>query len=374
MNREVHLPQVELTMESAVVARWLVQVGDRVHAEQPLLEVETQKAVSEVPSPVAGFVRKLCVQQGQMINEKALLCILTDTADELLESAASNNRQTDATHLSSNQQRTRISDGVVKASPVARRVAKELGVDLSTITGTGPSGRISEDDVRNAASRTTSALAPSTEEWKPLAATRIALNELMTRSLAEIPQIHLQRQLDVTALAKKTEGITFTHRLIVAAAAALQKHPVLRTQIRGTQIKVEPVSIAIAMDTPYGLLAPAIRDADRLSLEQIVAAVQSLRAKGDANLLTRAELTNATFAITNLGMFDIDQFDAFVFHGQTAVLSVGRSIDAADGKKLAWLGLAVDHRVVDGAEAARFLQTLQAEIQRRSLPARIDPD
>src|SRR4051794_30508492 len=132
MRREVLLPQVELTMESALIAKWLVRAGDYVKAEQPLVEVETQKATSDVQSPFAGFVRELCVKEGETVNEKALLCILTDSADEAFDGSAPTN---DAP-----KQETRPAppggvtdapnDGPVKATPVARRIAKELGVDL----------------------------------------------------------------------------------------------------------------------------------------------------------------------------------------------------------------------------------------------------
>ena len=195
------------------------------------------------------------------------------------------------------------------------------------------------------------------EGWKPLPALRIALNAQMLKSLAEIPQIHVTRQMDISSLTIKAEGITFTHRLVRAAAAALVKHPALRTIIEGNRVKTEPVSVAVAMDTPHGLVAPVVRGAENLSLNQIGEMIRDFRARAELNALRGEELRNGPFAITNLGMFGVDLFSAFVFHGQTAVLAVGR---AADGK--AWFNLAVDHRVVDGAEAARFLETLQKEI------------
>ncbi|HEV2294780.1 MAG TPA: dihydrolipoamide acetyltransferase family protein [Tepidisphaeraceae bacterium] len=339
------LPQVELTMESAIIAKWLVAVGDRVAAEQPLLEVETQKATTDVPSPAAGYVRQLCAKEGETVAEKALLCVLTDSADEPLGGEGE--------------------AAPAKASPAARRLAKELGIDLLAIRGTGRDGRITEQDVRTAsgprpAPAPTAGDAPS--EWVTLPATRLALIAQMRKSLSEIPQIHLQRRLDVTPLSVKTHGITFTHRLIVAAARALREHPAIRTSINGERIRIQPVSVAIAIDSAHGLVAPILRDADQLSLEQVAAAVTNLRERAQANSLRREELTaDAPFAITNLGMLEVDQFDAFVFYRQTAVLSVGRSTDVS-GRQLAWIGLAVDHRVVDGAQAARFLQTLQSEI------------
>lgn len=365
MQREVLLPQVELTMESALIAKWLVRVGDRVSAQQPILEVETQKATSEVPTPVAGFVRQLCVNEGQTVKEKALLCILTDTADEPLQSrgaaapaasAAGSTRPVSSTSVA-----TTADAGGIKASPAARRIARELNVDLSSVKGSGPGGRITEEDVR-AATPAAAKSGDSNGEWTDLPATRVALIAQMQKSLAEIPQIQVRRRFDVTPLLVKAEGITFTQRLAKAVANALARHPALRTTFDANRVQVQPVSVAIAMDSPHGLVAPVVRNADQLSIEQIGAAIAELRSKADANSLRRAELTDAPFAISNLGMLGVDQFDAFVFHGQTAVLAVGRSTDDVPGKKTAWFGLAVDHRVVDGAEAARFMETLQAEI------------
>jgi pyruvate dehydrogenase E2 component (dihydrolipoamide acetyltransferase) len=365
MQREVLLPQVELTMESALIAKWLVRVGDHVSTHQPILEVETQKATSEVPSPATGYVRQLCVKEGQTVEEKALLCILTDTADEPIQSRIS---PAAATLVANALQQVSFTSAVpaadagsVKASPAARRIARELNVDLSSLKGSGPDRRITEEDVRAAIS-TAGNSTRSDGQWAPLPATRVALIAQMLKSLAEIPQIQVRRRFDVAPLLAKTDGITFTHRLAKAVATALARHPALRTVFDANRVCIQPVSVAIAMDSPHGLVAPAVRNADQLSIQQMSATITELRAKADANSLRRAELTDAPFAISNLGMLGVDQFDAFVFHGQTAVLSVGCSTDDAAGQKTAWFGLAVDHRVVDGAEAARFLETLQSEI------------
>jgi pyruvate dehydrogenase E2 component (dihydrolipoamide acetyltransferase) len=365
MQREVLLPQVELTMESALIAKWLVRVGDHVSAQQPILEVETQKATSDVPSPAAGYVRQLCVEEGQSVEEKALLCILTDTADEPLQLRGVTTTATSASgasrQVSSVSAAPAADAGGIKASPAARRIARELNVDLSALRGSGPGGRITEEDVRAATSTAANGVAAD-GAWTPLPATRVALIAQMQKSLAEIPQIQVRRRFDVTPLLTKTEDITFTHRLAKAAANALARHPALRTVFDANRVRVQPVSVAIAMDSPHGLVAPAVRNADQLSIQQMGAAIAELRTKADANSLRRAELTDAPFAISNLGMLGVDQFDAFVFHGQTAVLAVGRSTDDEPGRKTAWFGLAADHRVVDGAEAARFLETLQREI------------
>jgi pyruvate dehydrogenase E2 component (dihydrolipoamide acetyltransferase) len=221
MQREVLLPQVELTMESVLIARWLVRAGERVSAQQPILEVETQKATSEVPSPAAGFVRQLCVEEGQSVGEKAVLCILTDTADEpfALPDVVSSAPARSEIVCNAGQPAGAVDDtSLVKASPAARRVARELGVELSALRGTGPGGRITEDDVRSAGSAAAGKAAnvsgtDANGAWRTLPASRAALIAQMQKSLAEIPQFHVRRQMEVTPLLAKADGITFTHRL-----------------------------------------------------------------------------------------------------------------------------------------------------------------
>jgi pyruvate dehydrogenase E2 component (dihydrolipoamide acetyltransferase) len=366
-------------MESVTVLRWLVGVNDRVEADQPILEVETQKATIDVPSPTDGFIRKLCVNTSDEISEKTLLCLLTDAADEPVTlnennspstAARSTDRKASAEtirELGPEPTSSTASDGgPVRAAPAARRLAKDLGVDLQSVTGTGPNGRIAVEDVRRAATTSSTPGEPTAgqDDWTPLSARRLALIDQMQRSLAKIPQIHVTRQLDVTRLAVKSPLVTFTHRLISAVGKALVQHPALRTVLDQNRTKVLSVSVAVAMDTPHGLVAPVLRQADLLTLQQISESVRELAGRAESNRLKRAELTDGPFAITNLGMLGVDFFNAFVFDGQTAVLAVGRATQGSD-QKTAWFSLAADHRIVDGAEAARFLQTLQQEITRQ---------
>src|ERR1051326_4473234 len=174
MQKNVLLPQVEVTMESVQVVGWLVKVGDQVKADQPILEVESQKGVVEVPSPEAGIVRKLCVNKGDTIGEKALLCVLTDTAEEQIsDDVAALLRSTKAEkeglalHRSAATPTDAVEVGSIKAAPAARKLAKDLGVDLASIKGTGPGGRITAEDVQAAGKQG--------DDWTPLSASRLAL-------------------------------------------------------------------------------------------------------------------------------------------------------------------------------------------------------
>jgi pyruvate dehydrogenase E2 component (dihydrolipoamide acetyltransferase) len=356
MKKEIHLPQVELTMEKVQVIGWLVRVGDRIEIDQPILEIESQKGIIEVESTQAGILRKLHVAAGDAIGEKTLLCVVTDDANEPIgESPAPLQKTSESTENPIRVSAPSAGGNTTRAAPAARKRAKELGINLATFVGSGPDGRITVEDVERTARGGKSGKEDG--ELIPLSSARIALNAQMQKSLAEIPQFHIARQMRVKSLIEKRSGITFTHRLVRAVAATLAKHPALRSTMDGQALRVQPVSIAIAIETPNGLFAPALRKADELSLDRIAEIMTDFRTRAQDGRLRQQEMQDAAFAISNLGMFGVDFFHAFVFHGQTAVLGVGQTV-----KGVAWMTLAGDHRIVDGAEAAHFLETLQTEL------------
>jgi pyruvate dehydrogenase E2 component (dihydrolipoamide acetyltransferase) len=362
MIKEIQLPQIDLTAEKVQVIGWLVRVGDRIGIDQPILEIESQKGIVEVTSTESGIIRKFCVAAGNTIGEKALLCIVTDDANEPIGEAPAAPQKMIESNSTETPSRVSVPSAnapVIRAAPAARRRAVELAVDLSTIAGSGPEGRVTVEDVERT---TNNQLMAKTDDSRIIPATnaRIALNAQMQKSLAEIPQFHVARQMDVSALVVKRAGITFTHRLVRAAAATLAKCPAVRSTFERVGVRVQPVSIAVAMSTPNGLFAPALRNADELPLERIAEKIADFRMRAQSGRLRQQEMENAPFAISNLGMFGVDFFHPFVFSGQTAVLGVGRAVNG-----VAWMTLGVDHRVVDGAEAAQFLDTLQTEFRNR---------
>ena len=348
-------------MERVQVVRWLVDVGAQVAIDQPILEVETQKAAVQVPSMDAGFVRLKCVEAGDEIGEGTFLCVLTDDAAEPFEGPADTTPTPTFAKPEPAPGIPAQPAKIVPAAPAARRLAKELGIDLGSVPGSGPGGRVTEADVRAFHEHSDGAAAG----WKPIDPLRKALNNQMERSLREIPQFHLRRQMQVSALRAEGSGITFTHRLIQCTAAALKRHPALRTSIVDNELKEQPVDIAVAMQSPTGLVAPVLRNVDARSLSEIATETKSLARRLGG--LKREELSDAPFAISNLGMFGVDSFDAFLFHGQTAVLAIGKA-RANDSGFVASFSLALDHRVVDGVEGALFLETLQTEIDDVEIP------
>lgn len=369
--RIILLPNVELNMESVTVTDVFVKSGDRVEIGTALAAVETQKANIEVHAEEAGFVHEIFIAVGQEIGEKAPVCSLGDApppggapAPSVQDTAAAARavRAAPAAEAAAPAPEPKAEvAGKVRASPVARKVARDLGIRLADVPPTGPSGRIMRRDVDAFVQRPAArpATAPLTEGWTAFDPARAALIAQMESAARSIPMFSVSRLMDVTALLRKQEGITMTHRLVGCLGAALDRHRSLLTTIEAGRYRIEEVAVAVAMDTKSGLLAPAVRRPHTLTLQQIADEVLLLKAMADGARLKRADFERAPFALSNLGMLGVDQFQPFVFTGQCAVLGTGRATDAAAGRKVAWFTLTCDHRAVDGAEAARFLQTLQ---------------
>jgi len=367
------LPNVELNMEGVTVPAVHIKPGDRVEAGQIVATVETQKATVDIAAEEAGFVQEVFVKPGQEVGEKAPVYSYADSPPG--SSAAPAGAPAAAQATASPAVSAGDVPGKVRAAPAARRLAKERAIDLGDVPATGPNGRITSCDVRafavarpTAAIGQTSAVGPATsaagvaEGFRPFPPLRAGLVAQMELAARTIPLFSLCRLVDVTPLARKEKGITLTHRLIACLGQALEAHPALLTTIDGGRIRAEEVAVAVAMDSLAGLVAPAVRQPQRRTLLEISATVKLLKARADAGQLQRADLERAPFALSNLGMYGVDQFQPSVFAGQCAVLGTGRATDSAAGRKVAWFTLACDHRAVDGAEAARFLETLQDRI------------
>lgn len=373
--RTILLPNVELNMESVTVTDVFVKPGDRIEVGAALAAVETQKANIEVNAEEAGFVHEVFIAVGQEIGEKAPVCSLGDASPGAAPSAPSAAPEPEpapepdvppAGGITAPPPAGVSVEGKVRASPLARKMARDRGLRLDEVPPTGPNGRIMRRDVEAFAGQTVSgaaaAAAAETGGWRAFDGARAGLVAQMEAAARTIPVFSLTRQMDVTPLLRKEEGITMTHRLVVCLGAALAEHRALLTTIEGGRFRLEEVSVAVAMDSKSGLVAPAVRGAHLARAGLVAAEVRALKARADEGRLKRADFERAPFALSNLGMAGIDQFQPSVFAGQCAVLGVGRATEGAAGRRVAWFTLACDHRAVDGAAAARFLQDLQETI------------
>lgn len=420
MATKIVMAQLSPTMEEGKLVEWKVKEGDQVEAGDILAEVETDKANMDIEALHGGVVRALLVADGDVVAVGALIGVIADADEDisaLLESAplpssapaaedappaqpeapsAPAPAQTDAP--TTNVQTPRTSERI-KVSPVARRMAQAAGLDLAVMSGTGPGGRIIKGDVEAAIATgaTPAAVAPGTTADAPRAMTpvgtprledqrielslmRKAIAKRLVQSIGPIPHFFLTTEIDMgRALDMRkslndrlSEGkVGVNDLLIKVVAEALTRHPEINASFEGDAIRRHgSVDIGIAVAVPDGLITPVLRDADRKGLVQISVESADLVARGRIRRLTPEEYQGATFTISNLGMLGIDEFTAIINPPEAAILAVGQTVEkpvVEDGevvvRRRMRVTMSCDHRVIDGAMGAAFLQTLRAMLE-----------
>ncbi len=378
------LPKLGLTMDEGRIVAWHHAEGDTVREGDVLFEVETDKATMEVAAPASGILRRILVDADRSAPVAELVGLIADTPDEPVDrpsaSAVSDAPATEraAAPLASERVSPSLgppslsspssSDRVV-ASPAARKRAAELGVDLGAVRP-GRGARITTEDVEAAAAATAGPGAG--ERRTPLSRMRHAIAAAMTRSAREAPQFSIERDVDMTAAdtLRRKAGVSYTDVLVSAAARALAAHPRFRARYEDDAlVESSGVHIGLAVALEDGLIVPVIRDADRKDLVTLAREREALEAAARAGRLPAGAVSGAVFSISNLGPLGVDRFTALVNPPEAAILAVGRVRDRAvvhEGapivRPIATLALSVDHRVADGADAARFLADLAREL------------
>jgi len=382
---EIVLPKWGLTMTEATVVRWLKAPGDTVQKDEPLVEVETEKANAEVEASADGIVATLLHPEGAIVGVGEPLAVLEVEAGAALptvgasptprpaQEPSTSGATAPSTAAQAPAESARSDRRGGRASPVARRIAAELGVELAELEGTGARGLITEADVRTAAAQPrTEASAASLEviRTETLTGRRKTIGDALSLNLASSPQVTLTRSTGASALSEvKSEhpGAHSVTDLIVAAVAwTLTDHPVVNAHLVGNELRYfDQVNIGLAVDLEGGLVVPVLRDAARLSLAEIhaqrLASIETVR----AGTLTPADLMDATFTISNLGAWGVDGFTPIINPPQVGILGVGRLEDrpaVIDSEVTIrpelTLSLTFDHRAMDGRGAAEFLGDL----------------
>jgi pyruvate dehydrogenase E2 component (dihydrolipoamide acetyltransferase) len=359
---EVRLPQAGMGMTDGTVLDWLKQVGDEVTKGECLAEVEAAKTTLEIEAPCDGVLARIVTPAGTLVPVREVMAVIA-----LPGEAASEGGVTEAAVA-------------VQVVPAARRLAREHGIDLAGVTGSGPGGRITEADVRSHLDAPAGAV--------PLTGTRGLIARRMVASLQGSAQFTLVRSADVTDLVHRHDhgdlpgDATYTDVLARATILSLAEHPALNAHIVGDQIRIaRRVHLGIGIDTGVALLVGVLRDADADGLAELSARRLALTERVRAGHADPAELQGSTFTITNLGHTGIDAFTPIINPPEVAILGAGRITDqpvpapggpggssgpggpVSGGPGVAWrksitLSLTADHRAVDGAPAARFLATL----------------
>jgi len=356
------LPDLGEGLTEGEVARWLITEGQEIAEDDPLVEVQTDKATVEIPSPYAGTVLRIVVAEGEIAPVGAVLVVI-GAPGEVIPA-----REEDSVASNSLLQGERVSEssatGRVSATPLVRRIAQELDVDLAAVTGTGPGGRITEEDVRAAAAT------PREGRREKLRGVRRLIAEHMARAHREVPPVTWVEECDFEAVAMELLVAT----VVKACADSLREFPELNARLEGDEIVyLDRYDIGVAVQTEQGLVVPVVRGCDRKTVDEIDAEVRRLADGAREGTLQADEVRCSTFTVTSAGKLAGLFSTPIVNHPEVAILSIGRVAPrpvVRDGevvvRRAGTIAVTFDHRVVDGARAGEFGLAVIARIERGS--------
>jgi pyruvate dehydrogenase E2 component (dihydrolipoamide acetyltransferase) len=421
---KIIMPKLGMAMSEGIVAKWIRNDGDWVEKDEEIAVVMTKKITYKIKAPAAGVLR-IIVREKETRPINATLAFITEQ-DEPVPAVDDETPTAPVEPETASAAAPSVSapapSAFVPASPAARRLAKEHGIDLaqvkgtgsdgmvtegdvssfieklalaaealatstarklagqlglklSEIPGTGTGGRITEQDVRDfeARGRAPAEEAPSAGRIIPFAGMRQAIADHMVESLHTMAQLTMMIEVDVTELVKfraqvKADiDVTYTDLLVKAIARALKSHPMMNATLIGDEVhQLDTIHIGVAVALPDGLIVPVVRDADRMSLEEIAGEIRRLAEGARDGTLSVDEVTGGTFTITNLGNYGIDAFTPIINSPEAAILGVGRIAervvvhdDRIARRKMMVLSLTIDHRLIDGATGAEFMRSLK---------------
>ncbi len=401
MATNVILPRLGQGMETGTIVKWLKSEGDTVEKGEPLFEVDTDKATQEVEAEASGVLLQIAVSSGEVPVGETIAFIGEpgETVQQAgpVESKAPETEPPEPVAADTSTAFRSVINGAreqtggrVKASPLARRIARERGIDLGAVTGTGPDGRITAEDVERgpaapaappaeAAPTSPAPHLPAEVESVPLTSIRRTIARRLTEA-SQVPVFQLTVSMEMTqanALVERSRElnpdvrVTVTDLLARVCASALQRHPDVNVQFaEEALLRFPAANIGIAVAAPHGLVVPVIRSVERMSLAEVAAQRAGLVERARAGSLQLADLEGGTFTISNLGMFGVEQFTAILNPPQAAILAVGATAErpvARDGevviRPMMTVTATFDHRAVDGAPAADFLRTVKTFLE-----------
>jgi pyruvate dehydrogenase E2 component (dihydrolipoyllysine-residue acetyltransferase) len=379
---EFRLPDIGEGLTEAEVVDWLVDEGQEVALDQPLVQIETDKAVTDIPSPRAGVLVRRGAPAGATVRVGEVLAVIGDASEGeeeplpivgTLPGPAEKSRNETRKETSSTRSDAAASG---EALPLVRRLATDLGVDLSTVAGTGPGRRVTKEDVEAAARTPGGAPAPgspSDGERVRLSKLRRTIAENMSRSWREIPHVTTFGEADATALlaARQRGGLRLDAHFIRAVLPALMAHPEFNASLDGADLLLRRrYDIGIAVDTPEGLMVVVVRGADRRTPAELSREIERLTAAARDRTAKPDEVAGQTFTTSNIGSVGGGHGTPIIPFGTTAILSFGRIREqpvVRDGRleirPLLPLSLSYDHRVIDGAMGRRFLAAVMEQVE-----------
>ena len=339
MAYEFKLPDLGEGLTEGEVSRWLVSEGDDVAEDQPLVEIQTDKTTVEIPSPAAGKVAQILVEEGAVVPVGTILVVIGEDG---------------AAPVAKQPEPQRETAKKVRATPLVRRLAQELGVDLESLDGTGPQGRITEQDVRGASG----GAEPAEGRREPLRGVRRLIAEHMSRAHKEVPAVTWVEECDFSGVDLKLLVPT----VLKAVAETLKEFPELNARLDGDEIVyLDRYDLGFAVQTDDGLVVPVVRGCDSASVDELAEEVRRLAEAARGGALKPEELRGSTFTVTSAGKLAGLLQTPIVNHPEVAILSIGRIAErpvVRDGElavgQTGYVSVTFDHRVVDGARAAEF--------------------
>lgn len=411
MGTVVIMPKMGVTMDEGSIGSWLKQEGDEVLEGEPIAEIVTDKTVTELEAPASGILAKILKAEGEDAKITEPIAVIIEEGedpDEVLrhsefvqslgladdkekEDTAGKDVVVEPIGAARGEDTTGADDGKrVKSSPAARKLASELGIDISSVVGTGPGGRITVADVEQASKsqltetgsdcRVAVSVPPYTGAHiaRPLSPIRKTIAKRMTQNAQNIPHVTLVSHASMVkckelrqAMSSKEMKISFTSMFIKACAKALRHHPDVNVSMGTDEVICHAhVNIGVAVHTAQGLLVPVVKDADTKGLMDIDKEVRQLSEKARSGRLSEDDVAGGTFTVSNLGMFEIDVFTPIINAPEAAILGVGSITERATMtsdmlfmEPQVGLCLSIDHRLIDGAPGAEFLATIKRIVE-----------
>ncbi len=378
----VTMPKLSPTMESGVIAKWHKKVGDKVEAGDVIMEVSTDKATVEHTALDEGFLRKILVPENGDATVNQPIAIFTETKDESIEGYAPEGEQkaVEEKPVAPKPQEVQVvaqSGDRIIASPLAKKIASQKGIDLQGIQGTGPRGRIVAKDLEKKAPAMASS---GSFEEVPLTPIRKVISQRLQEAKSTIPHFYVTQLVDVSALVHLREQlsaldikVSYNDCVIKAVSLALREHPIINSGFNAAKqsiILYKTIDISIAVSLESGLITPIVKNADHKTLTDISSEVRALAQKAKDGKLAPHEFQGGSFTISNMGMFGVTEFKAIINPPQSAILAVAGIQDIVQVKngvptvgKGMNITLSVDHRVIDGVAAAKFIKTVQKYLE-----------
>jgi pyruvate dehydrogenase E2 component (dihydrolipoamide acetyltransferase) len=390
MATDVIMPALGMAQEKGTLLNWLKKPGDAVKKGEPLMEVETDKATVEVEAPASGVLQNVTAKEGDEIAVGKTIAIIAAPGEKPVAAAAATKSKAEAKPAGKPEKALPVparearaeaaaSTGRVTASPAARRIAKENDIDLAALKGTGPDGAVVAEDVLRAggaAKENAGSGPPRVKEIVALSAMRRVVAKRMGESKRTAPHFYVGIDVDMSAVEKKRGELkqngaapSINDFILSAVAQTLRDFPSLNASFSEEGVKIfSDINVGMAVALDEGLVVPVIRNADKLSLDELARQSRGLAEKAQKKKLFPLDYEGGTFTVSNLGMLGVDSFTAIINPPECAILAVGRvapRVIAVDGgiaaRPTMTMNLSADHRVVDGALAARFV----AEVKRR---------